>query len=203
MAMLLLDLFLDLIKRFLDLIMQLSGKRMTSFELNAQQISATLVQAKARSPLLKVKRDRSVLRASLELSARKQRILVAKCHHDQEKVANPKRINNQLMVDILREKRASNNIINNIMIDARWLSSEALEMMAQANEKYDNAEEPITNERRCTSAQLREERTHNSRESARLRQKLVTTINKVDQEHESSINLFRLKSDKKYNKAIH
>ena len=33
MAVLLLDLFLDLIKRFLDLIMQLSGKRMTSFEL--------------------------------------------------------------------------------------------------------------------------------------------------------------------------
>jgi hypothetical protein len=145
--------------------------------------------------------DRSVLRASLESSARKQRILVAKCHRDQEKVANLKRINNQLMVDILREKRASNNIINNIMIDARRLSSEALEMMAQANEKYDNAEEPITNERRCTSAQLREERTHHSRESARLRQKLVTTINKVDQEHESSINLFRLKSNKKYNKA--
>ena len=38
---------------------------------NAQQISATLVPAKARSPLSKDKRERSVLRASLESSARK------------------------------------------------------------------------------------------------------------------------------------
>jgi len=51
---------------------------------------------------------------------------VAKCHRDQEKVTNLKQINNQLMVDILREKRASNKIIDDIMIDARRLSSEAL-----------------------------------------------------------------------------
>ena len=55
---------------------------------NARQVRAAL--AKARSPLSKVKRDCSVLRASLESSARKLRILVAKCHRDQEKVANLK-----------------------------------------------------------------------------------------------------------------
>ena len=89
------------------------------------------------------------------------------------------------MVDILRKKRASNKIIDDIMIDARRLSSEALEMMSQANEKSAKAEE----------------HTIYSRESARLRQKLVTTIKKVNQEHESLINLFKLKSDKKYDKA--
>jgi hypothetical protein len=51
------------------------------------------------------------------------------------------------------------------------------------------------------SRSTHEERAHNSIELARLRQKLVTTIKKVDREHESSINLFKLKSDKKYDKA--
>jgi hypothetical protein len=126
---------------------------------------------------------------------------VAKCHRDQVKVANLKRINNQLMVDILCEKRASNKIIDDIIIDAHWVSSEALEMMSQANEKSAKAEEHTINERKRASAQLHKERAHNSRESARLWQKLVTTIKKVNREHESSINLFKLKSDKKYDKA--
>jgi hypothetical protein len=81
-------------------------------------------------------------------------MLVAKCHRDQEKVSNLKRINNQLMVDILRKKRASNKIIDDIMIDAHWLSSEALEMMSQANEKSAKAEEPTINKRKCAPAQL-------------------------------------------------
>ena len=78
------------------------------------------------------------------------------------------------MVDILREKRKNNKIIDGIMIDVRQLSSEALETMSQANEKSTKAEEHTINERKCASAQLQEERAHNSRESARLRQKLVT-----------------------------
>jgi hypothetical protein len=60
------------------------------------------------------------------------------------------------------------------MIDVCRLSSEALEMMSQANEKSTKAEERTINERKCASAQLYEERAHNSRESARLRQKIVT-----------------------------
>ena len=89
---------------------------------NAQQITAAIVPAKTRSPLSKVKRERSVLRASLESSAKKRRILAAKCHQGQEKIYNLKKINNQLMVDILREKRASNIIIDKAMNDARNLS---------------------------------------------------------------------------------
>jgi len=89
------------------------------------------------------------------------------------------------MVDILREKRASNKIINDITIDAHRLSSEALEMMSQTNGKSTKAEERTINERKRASAQLHKE----------------TTIKKVDREHESSINLFKLKSDKKYDKA--
>ena len=57
---------------------------------NAQQITAAIVPAKARSPLSKVKRDRIVLRASLDSSAKKRRILAVKCHRGQEKIANLK-----------------------------------------------------------------------------------------------------------------
>ena len=72
---------------------------------NARQVRAAIAPAKARSPLSKIKRDRTVLRASLGASAKKQRILTAKCHRDQEKITNLKQINNQLMVKILREKK--------------------------------------------------------------------------------------------------
>ena len=74
-------------------------------------------------------------------------------------------------------------------------------MMSHGNEKYAQAEERIINERRCTSTQLREERAHNSRQSARLQHKLAATINKVNNKHESSINLLRLNYNKKYEKA--
>ena len=50
---------------------------------NARQVRAAIALAKARSPLSKIKRDRTVLRASLGASAKKQRILTAKCHRDQ------------------------------------------------------------------------------------------------------------------------
>jgi ElaB/YqjD/DUF883 family membrane-anchored ribosome-binding protein len=72
------------------------------------------------------------------------------------------------------KKGKHNKIIDDIMIDVRRLSSEALEMMSQANENSTKAEERTINERKCASAQLHEERAHNSRESARLRQKIVT-----------------------------
>ena len=89
------------------------------------------------------------------------------------------------MVDILREKRAPNKIIDDIMIDARRLSSEALEMMSQANEKSAKAEERIINERKCASVQLHKERARNSRELARLRQKLPSKRSTESMNHQS------------------
>jgi hypothetical protein len=100
---------------------------------NAQQVHAAIAPAKARSPLSKVKRDRTALRTSLELSARKRTLLLAKCHRNEEKIAHLKRLNNQLMVDLLQEKRASNKIINDAMIEVRPLSAEALDMMTTAH----------------------------------------------------------------------
>ncbi len=66
-------------------------------------VDALIALGKAKSPLSKVKRDRIVLRASLEVSTKKQHTLAAKSHRDDEKIAKFKLINNQLMVDILRE----------------------------------------------------------------------------------------------------
>jgi hypothetical protein len=57
------------------------------------------------------------------------------------------------------------------------------------------------NEQSCAFTQLCQEHAHSAQESARLRGKLVTTINKLYQEQESSINQFRIKSNKKYEKA--
>jgi hypothetical protein len=167
---------------------------------NAQQITAAIVPAKARSPLSKVKRDRIVLRASLDSSAKKRRILAVKCHRGQEKIANLKRINNQLMLDILREKRASNIIIDNAMIDARRLSAKALVMMCDADEKHRDAQAQVIAERNLANARVREERAHHARASTCLRQHLEETLDKHNREQDAAMSLMLSKSDKKFTK---
>ncbi len=108
---------------------------------NAHQVHAAIAPAKVRSPLSKVKRDHSVLMASLGASAKKQRILTAKCHRGQEKITYFKRINNQLMIDILQEKQVSNRMINKAMSVACKLSGEAVEMINNATVKINKAKQ--------------------------------------------------------------
>jgi NhaP-type Na+/H+ and K+/H+ antiporter len=105
------------------------------------------------------------------------------------------------MQDILRERRASNKIIDEAMSDARKLSAEALEMMREANQQMIKADEHIISERIRASAQIREERLFHSRESARLRRKSVATIDKLHREQEASMKLSTEKSNKKYDQV--
>ncbi len=57
------------------------------------------------------------------------------------------------------------------------------------------------NERSRATTQLRQERAHSVSESSWLQWKLVTSIDKLNQEQESSLKLLRFKSIKKYEKA--
>jgi vacuolar-type H+-ATPase subunit H len=58
------------------------------------------------------------------------------------------------MQDILRERRASNKIIDEAMSDARKLSTEALEMMREANLQVIKDDERIISERNRASAKI-------------------------------------------------
>jgi hypothetical protein len=156
---------------------------------NARQVRAAIAPAKARSPLSKVKGDRSVLRASLESSPKKQRLLEAKSHRDQEKITNLKQINNQLMVDILREKKASNIIIDKAMIDARLLFAKALDMLSDANKTHREAKAQVIAEHNLSNARVRKERVHHSRASTRLRQNLESKFDKHTREQDTSMSL--------------
>ncbi len=78
--------------------------RQVSAMLPSTRVDALIAPGKASSHLSKVKRDRITLRASLEASARKQHTLAAKSHCDDKMIAKLMLINNQLMVDILRER---------------------------------------------------------------------------------------------------
>jgi hypothetical protein len=71
---------------------------------NAQQVHVAIAPYKARSPLSKVKKDWTALKTHLKLSAQKRALLLAKCHQNEEKIVNLKRVNNQVMVDLLQEK---------------------------------------------------------------------------------------------------
>ncbi len=95
----------------------------------------------------------------------------------------------------------SNKIIDEAMVEVRRLSAEALDMMSKANKKYDCVEERVIKERNCASDQLRQERAHHSRESARLKQKLTTMIDKLHRDQESSMKVVQSKSNKKYEKV--
>ncbi len=105
------------------------------------------------------------------------------------------------MVDLPQEKQASNKIIDEAMVEARRLSAKALDMMTTAQKNHVDAEVCIMNERSHVTTLLCQEHAHSAGESARLREKLVTTINKLYREQESSINQLRFKSNKKYEKA--
>ena len=165
--------------------------------LPTQRINYIIAPAKARSPLSKVKRDRHILKASLAASAQKRHSLEIKSQRDQDKIAQLKLSNNQLKVDILCERRASNKIIDEAMVEARRLSAEALEMMSKANDMCDEAEAKIIAERNRASARLREERAHHSRESVQCRQKQVAAIDKLHQEQASLVEEIQSKSKKK------
>ena len=106
---------------------------------------------------------------------KKRQKLEAKSVRDDEKICNLKQANNQLMVDLLKERRASNVIIDEAMVEARRLSAEALEMTLQANKICDKAEDRIVTERNRFSTMLHQERAHHYRESKKLRHKLETS----------------------------
>ena len=100
-----------------------------------QRVDALITPGKkAWSPLSKVKRDWSILKAQLAASASKRRLLAGKSHRDHAKIAKLKVLNNLLMVDLHRERRVSNKMIDEAMVEARCLSDEALEMMSNENE---------------------------------------------------------------------
>ena len=102
------------------------------------------------------------------------------------------------MQDILREHCASNKIIDEAMSDARKLSTEALEIMREANLQVIKDDERIISERNRASAKILKERLFQAIESDRLRRKFGDTINKLHREQEASIKLSTAKSNKKY-----
>ena len=141
------------------------------------------------------------MKASLAAPAKKRHSLEIKSQRDQEKIAQLKLSNNQLMVDILCERQASNKIIDEAMVKAQHLSAEALDMMSKANNMCDEAEAKIIAERNRASARLCEEPAHHSRESVRWGQKQVTHIDKLHREQASLVEELQSKSKKKLRKA--
>jgi hypothetical protein len=102
------------------------------------------------------------------------------------------------MQDIFRERRTFNKIIEEAMSEAHKLSADAWEMMSEANLKMTKADELIISERNRVSTKIQEERLFQSRESARLWQRLGNTIHKHRREQESTIHLLMAKPNKKY-----
>lgn len=91
-----------------------------------------IAPAKARSPLRKVKRDRTILQAAVEKGKTQISLLQAKSHRSKNTIIQPKARNNQLMQDMYRERKSSTKIIDEAMSDARILTAEALVMMREA-----------------------------------------------------------------------
>ena len=80
------------------------------------------------------------------------------------------------------------------MVEARRLSTEALEMMAKANDT-------IITECEKTAARLHEEHAHHSKESERLRQKQAVSIEKLKHDQASLVQSVQSKCDAKYHKV--
>ncbi len=181
---------------------------------------AAIAPDKGWSPITKVKRDRIVLKASLQASVKKRKhqifLLEADRLHDeeacwrqisqlktksewnQEKIVALKECNNQLLKDILCEQRASNVIIDKAMIEACVLTRKALGMIREANIKCADAKEQIITKQTCATARIHAVRDLHSMEKARWQQKLGDKLNKVDEEQDALIKQIQTKSDKKF-----
>ncbi len=97
------------------------------------------------------------------------------------------------MQDIFLEHCASNKIIDEAMSEARKLSADAWEIISEANLKMTKAGQLIISECNRASTKIQKERLFQSRESARLRQRMENTINKHHCEQESTMNLLMAK----------
>ena len=148
------------------------GKRTSEKAFQAQLKEVGRETSRVKSLLTEENR---LLRKSHGAEVQKRQKLEAKSVRDDEKISNLKLANNQLMVDLLQERRASNIIIDEAMVEARRLSAEALEMTLQANKIRDRAEDRIVTERNRFSTMLHQERAHHSRKSEKLRQKQATS----------------------------
>jgi hypothetical protein len=157
-----------------------------------KEYHARLKEVGEDSPTLKIEltEENRLLRKSYNAEVKKRGLLEARSEQleaksvrDDDKITRLKRDNNQLMLDIRQERQASNLLIDKAMVEARWLSADALEMMVNANEKIiterNQADEMQITERNKAAARLHEERAHHSRESERLRQKQAVSIEKL------------------------
>jgi hypothetical protein len=168
---------------------------------SSQQVLSAITPAETRSPMSKVKRDHSVLKASLEASVKKQRQLKAIGERDKNKIIILKAHNNQSMRDIMHKCRASNVNIKEALFEARELTASALKMISEAHSKCAAAKERVIAECTHPNDKICKERESHSRECSRLRQKLDEKLKKLDQEQDAAVNLDRNKFEKKYNKV--
>ena len=84
--------------------------------------------------------------------------------------ANLKAHNNQLMKDILQERRASNKIIDESMSEAHKLYREAVEMINNAVARMNEADQQVIAECARASAKISKERVFQSSQAIRLHQ---------------------------------
>jgi hypothetical protein len=138
--------------------------------------------------------ENRLLCKSYSAEVKKHGLLEVKSVNDNAKITNLKRTNNQLMLDIRRERQASNFIVDDAMVEARRLSADALEMMAKANDT-------IITEHEKTAASLHEEPAHHSRESERLQQKQAVSIEKLKHDQALLVQSVQSKCDAKYHKV--
>jgi hypothetical protein len=121
---------------------------------SVQQIRTAITPAKSRSPVAKVKRDRKNLQAAVKIRNTQISLLKAKSERDQQKIITLKNCNNQLMMDILRERRALNQIIDKRMIEARQFSAKAFEMMIEADRTSAEAQAQAIAEQNFANARV-------------------------------------------------
>ncbi len=145
--------------------------------------------------------ENRLLHKSYSAEVWKREQLEAKSVRDDDKIINLKRHNNQLLVDLLQERRASNLIIDKAMVEAHRLSGEALEMMFKANKMRANVDERIITDRNRASAALHQERALHPTELERSRKKHATSIENLLQEQASLVKVVQSKSDVKYHKV--
>ena len=125
--------------------------------------------------------------------------LEATTKRNQKKIKQLQSEKRQLAQELLRERRASNVVIDRTMQEARVLTAQALSMMSAAEKKSNEAETKLAKrletEREKAAERVRAERIIAARKSARIRGKNREELERLRQQKDKEVNAVKKKYD--------
>ena len=151
---------------------------------NAQQIMNAVAPAKQKSPLkAEVKRERDELKAAAAIDQKRIKSLRSNNARKEKNIQNLKEKNRHLLMELRREKKASNKIIDDTMVEARLMMAEALEINIAAGAKVQQMDRKLTEAKASSTNCLRQQRQDSAEKASNAKKRARNRLAKIEEQH--------------------